>query len=73
MSKILLLFPALLLGALAARAQTPASQLLTQMRQQYPGEKAVYLEMRQDLTVEIRNDSVQVVAKHHADMLHLAE
>lgn len=73
MSKILLLFPALLLGALATRAQTPASQLLTQMRQQYPGEKAVYLEMRQDLTVEIRNDSVQVTDRHHADMLHLAE
>ncbi|MDQ2770629.1 MAG: DUF3857 domain-containing protein, partial [Bacteroidota bacterium] len=65
--------PLLLLAAPAAYAQTPASQLLTQMRQQYPNEKAVYLEMRQDLTVEIRNDSVQVVARHHADMLHLAE
>ena len=68
-----LLCSALLLAAGAARAQAPASQLLTQMRQQYPGEKAVYLELRQDLTVEIRNDSVQVLNRHHADMLHLAE
>ncbi|MBF9219600.1 DUF3857 domain-containing protein [Hymenobacter ruricola] len=61
------LFLFLLPGA-AARAQTVA-----EMKTQYPGEKAVYLEMRQDLTVEIRNDSVQVLARHHADMLHLDE
>ncbi|MDB5236094.1 MAG: hypothetical protein JWR44_3087 [Hymenobacter sp.] len=58
---------------IAARAQAPNSQLVTEMKKQFPGEKAVYLEMRQDLTVEIRNDSVQVVARHHADMLHLDE
>ena len=63
----------LLLLSFAARAQAPDSQLLAEMKKQYPGEKAVYLEMRQELTVEIRNDSVQVVARHHADMLHLDE
>ena len=66
-------FPLLLATALARAQAPPASQLLTQLRQQYPGEKAVYLELRQDLTVEIRHDSVQVVNRHHADMLHLAE
>ncbi len=68
-----LLVPLLLLLAWAARAQAPNSQLVTEMKQLYPGEKAVYLELRQDLTVEIRNDSVQVLARHHADMLHLDE
>ena len=68
-----LLLPVLLLFGWAARAQAPNSQLVTEMKKQYPGEKAVYLEMRQDLTVEIRNDSVQVLARHHADMLHLDE
>ena len=63
----------LLLAGGLAQAQAPNSQLVTTMKQQYPGEKAVYLEMRQDLTVEIRNDSVQVLARHHADMLHLDE
>jgi len=63
---------ALLLGASGAQAQTPA-QLLAELKKQFPGEKAVYLEQRQDLTVEIRNDSVQVLARHHADMLHLDE
>jgi transglutaminase-like putative cysteine protease len=68
-----LFLPLLLLVGVAARAQAPSSQLVTDLKKQYPGEKAVYLELRQDLTVEIRNDSVQVVAKHHADMLHLDE
>jgi transglutaminase-like putative cysteine protease len=72
MYQLRLLLPAFLLLALAARAQAP-SQLVVAMKKQHPGEKAVYLEMRQDLTVEIRNDSVQVVARHHADMLHLDE
>ncbi|MBO2012463.1 DUF3857 domain-containing protein [Hymenobacter negativus] len=67
-----LFLPLLFLTGLAARAQAP-SQLVMDLKKQYPGEKAVYLELRQDLTVEIRNDSVQVVAKHHADMLHLDE
>ncbi|MBD2770466.1 DUF3857 domain-containing protein [Hymenobacter sp. BT664] len=66
------MLPVFLLFALAAGAQAP-SQLVVAMKKQYPGEKAVYLEMRQDLTVEIRNDSVQVLARHHADMLHLDE
>jgi transglutaminase-like putative cysteine protease len=68
MNKLLLVI--LLLAAAGAQAQSP-SQLVAEMRKQFPGEKAVYLEMRQDLTVEIRNDSVQVLARHHADMLHL--
>jgi transglutaminase-like putative cysteine protease len=67
-----LFVPVVLLAAFAARAQGP-SQLVADMKKQYPSEKAVYLEMRQDLTVEIRNDSVQVLARHHADMLHLDE
>jgi transglutaminase-like putative cysteine protease len=67
-----LFVPVVLLAAFAARAQAP-SQLVADMKKQYPSEKAVYLEMRQDLTVEIRNDSVQVLARHHADMLHLDE
>ncbi|MBJ6108618.1 DUF3857 domain-containing protein [Hymenobacter sp. BT523] len=61
-----------LLVGLAAQAQAPGATV-AEMKKQYPGEKAVYLEMRQDLTVEIRNDSVQVLARHHADMLHLDE
>jgi transglutaminase-like putative cysteine protease len=68
-----LFLPLFLLLGLAARAQAPNSQLVTEMKKQYPGEKAVYLELRQDLTVEIRNDSVQVLARHHSDMLHLDE
>ncbi|WP_310392725.1 DUF3857 domain-containing protein [Hymenobacter sp.] len=67
-----LIYPLLLL-IFTARAQAPNSQLVTAMKKQFPGEKAVYLELRQDLTVEIRNDSVQVLARHHADMLHLDE
>ncbi|WP_188547338.1 DUF3857 domain-containing protein [Hymenobacter qilianensis] len=54
-----------------ALAQQPV-QLMQQMQQQYPGEKAVYLDYRQDLTVEVKGDSVQVLARHHYDMLHLA-
>ncbi|MDO7844933.1 DUF3857 domain-containing protein [Hymenobacter sp. M29] len=67
-----LFFSLLLLIGWSARAQAP-SQQVAELKKQYPGEKAVYLEMRQDLTVEIRNDSVQVLARHHADMLHLDE
>lgn len=59
-----------LTGSPTARAQQAAQQL-TQAQQQYPGEKAVYLDYRQDLTVEIVGDSVQVLARHHYDMLHL--
>ncbi|MBW3127478.1 DUF3857 domain-containing protein [Hymenobacter profundi] len=53
-----------------ARAQQPL-QLLTQMKEQYPTEKAVYLEYRQDLNVTLKGDSVQVLTRHHYDMLHL--
>ncbi|MBT9391937.1 DUF3857 and transglutaminase domain-containing protein [Hymenobacter sp. NST-14] len=64
----------LLLGLLTlappARAQQPVSQL-AQLRQQYPTEKAVYLDYRQEITVEVKGDSVQVLARHHYDMLHL--
>ena len=62
----------LLLLPLLAAAQSP-SELLAELKRQYPGEKAVYLEQRQDLTIEIRHDSVQVLARSHHDMLHLAE
>ncbi|MDO7875434.1 DUF3857 domain-containing protein [Hymenobacter sp. ASUV-10] len=64
--------PIISLISLGAAAQTPA-QLVAELKKQFPGEKAVYLEQRQNLTVEIRNDSVQVLAKHHSDMLHLDE
>lgn len=67
---------ALVLGLLTvaahALAQAPA-ELLSQMRQQYPGEQAVYLDMRQDLTLEVRGDSVQMLSRHHYDILHLAD
>ena len=53
-----------------ARAQNPGAQL-AQLRQQYPSEKAVFLDYRQELTVEVKGDSVQVLARHHYDMLHL--
>ncbi|RSK35258.1 DUF3857 domain-containing protein [Hymenobacter metallilatus] len=54
-----------------ARAQQPLQQLM-QLKQQYPTEKAVYLDYRQEITVELKGDSVQVLARHHYDMLHLA-
>lgn len=53
-----------------ARAQQPL-QLLAQMKQQYPTAKAVYLDYREDVTVEVKGDSVQVLARHRYDMLHL--
>ncbi|NVO83397.1 transglutaminase-like domain-containing protein [Hymenobacter terrestris] len=53
-----------------ARAQNPGAQL-AQLRQQYPAEKAVFLDYRQELTVEVKGDSVQVLTRHHYDMLHL--
>ncbi|UYZ62952.1 DUF3857 domain-containing protein [Hymenobacter weizhouensis] len=56
---------------LAAQAQQPAQQL-AQLKQQYPTEKAVYLDYRQEVMVELKGDSVQVLARHHYDMLHLA-
>ncbi len=63
-----------LLGTLSADAQkvVPDEQL-AQARKQYPGEAAVLLDYRQDLTVEVVGDSVQVVARNHFDLLHLAE
>lgn len=64
-----LLLTALLAGPLA-QAQNP-TQLVAEVQKQFPGEKAAYLELRQDLTVQIVHDSVQVLARHHADMLHL--
>ncbi|MCC2548385.1 DUF3857 domain-containing protein [Hymenobacter sp. BT175] len=63
----------LLLGVVLAgpvRAQEP-QQLLAEMQKQYPGEKAMYLDYRHDITVEVKGDSVQVLARHHYDMLHL--
>lgn len=69
MLKYSLLLTLLLTGA-GAQAQNPA-QLLLETRKQFPGEKAAYLELRQDLTVQIVRDSVQVLARHHTDLLHL--
>ncbi|GAB3234352.1 hypothetical protein GCM10027346_23140 [Hymenobacter seoulensis] len=60
----------LLVPVLKGQAQQPL-QLLQQMKQQYPTEQAVYLDYRQELMVEVKGDSVQVLAKHHYDMLHL--
>ncbi|TGE21973.1 DUF3857 domain-containing protein [Hymenobacter aquaticus] len=69
--RTLALAGSLCLASVAARAQAPLQALL-QAQQQYPDEKAVYLDYRQDIVVELKGDSVQVLAKHHYDMLHLA-
>ncbi|SHK32670.1 DUF3857 domain-containing transglutaminase family protein [Hymenobacter psychrotolerans] len=53
-----------------ARAQQP-TQLVAEMQAKFPGEKAVYLDYRTDLTLEAKGDSVLVLARHHQDMLHL--
>jgi len=66
-----LLLPFLLLSVLSAHAQTSPS--LPEAQKAYPGQQAAYLDLREDLTVEIRHDSVQVLARHHHDMLHLGE
>ncbi|WP_400193525.1 DUF3857 domain-containing protein [Hymenobacter sp. B81] len=58
--------------AAPARAQQPA-QLLAQMQQQFPGQPAVVLDYRQDVTLEPRGDSLVVLARHHHDLLHVAE
>lgn len=60
---------ALRLGAAQAQAVPPVAAL----QKEYPGQQATYLDLRTDLTVEIRRDSVQVLARHHHDMLHLGE
>ncbi|MBO0357223.1 DUF3857 domain-containing protein [Hymenobacter sp. BT186] len=68
----LLVFSALLTAGLVAPAQAQQPmQLVTQMQTQFPGEKAVYLDYRTDVTLELKGDSVVVLAKHHQDMLHL--
>ncbi|WP_197062841.1 DUF3857 domain-containing protein [Hymenobacter sp. APR13] len=68
---------ALLLGAATlvaaphmAHAQQP-TQLVAEMQAKFPGEKAVYLDYRTDLTFAVQGDSVVVLARHHQDMLHL--
>lgn len=60
----------LLLGSASVWAQQP-TQLVAQMQAQFPGEKAVYLDYRTDLTLELKGDSVLILARHHQDMLHL--
>ena len=62
----------LIILAHSALAQTP-SQLLAENKARFPEQKAVYLEQREDVTVEIRRDSVQVLVRHHSDLLHLDE
>jgi len=56
-----------LLATGLARAQAP----LAELQRQYPGQQAAYANLREDLTVEIRHDSVQVLARHQHDMVHL--
>jgi hypothetical protein len=43
------------------------------VQQQYPGQPAVFIDYRQDVTLELRGDSLVVLARHHHDMLHVAE
>ncbi|RZK51610.1 MAG: DUF3857 domain-containing protein, partial [Hymenobacter sp.] len=57
-------------GLAPARAQQ-AVPPLAEAQHQYPGQQAAYVTLREDLTVEIRHDSVQVLARHQHDMLHL--
>jgi len=66
-----LLLGLLLTAGPIARAQAPLP-LLLQMQKQYPDEKAVYLDYREDIVLEMKGDSLQVLARHHYDMLHLA-
>lgn len=65
------LLPPLVALALGARGQ--AAPTLVELQKNYPGQQAAYLDLRTDLTVELRHDSVQVLARHHHDMLHLGE
>ena len=67
----LLLGPLLALGLATAHAQ--AVPPLAALQKEYPGQQAAYLDLRTDLTVEIRRDSVQVLARHHHDMEHLGD
>jgi len=60
----------LLLAAGLARGQAPLPAL-ADLQRQYPGQQAAYADLREDLTVEIRHDSVQVLARHLHDMVHL--
>ena len=65
---------ACLSAALLLAGGRPAlAQQLSEWRQQYPHDPAVLLDTRQELTVEVIHDSVQVVARHHSELLHLAE
>jgi hypothetical protein len=59
--------------ALRLAAQGQAVPTVAALQKEYPGQQATYLDLRTDLTVEIRRDSVQVLARHHHDMLHLGE
>ena len=59
------------MGLTPARAQQAALPPLAELQRQYPGQQAAYETLRADLTVEIRHDSVQVLARHQLDMVHL--
>ncbi|WP_165822115.1 DUF3857 domain-containing protein [Hymenobacter edaphi] len=59
-------------SARTAQAQQPA-QLLAEARQQFPGQPAVFLDYRQDVLLELRGDSLVVSARHHRDLLHVAQ
>lgn len=62
----------LLLLAPAALMRAEAQQL-EEMRQKYPQDKAVFLEQRQEVLLDMVGDSIRVVSKHYSDMLHLAD
>jgi hypothetical protein len=57
----------------AATAQGQALPPLAALQQQYASQQAAYVNLRADLTVEIRRDSVQVLAHHFHDMVHLGD
>jgi transglutaminase-like putative cysteine protease len=59
--------------ALAFEGRGQVVPALADIQKEYPGQQATYLDLRTDLTIEIRHDSVQVLARHHHDMLHLGE
>ena len=54
-----------------ARAQQP-TQLVAEMQAKFPGEKAVYLDYRTDLTLEAKGDSVLVLVNRGIEPVSFA-
>lgn len=67
---ILLLGPCLLINILESRANDP-EELLQQMKQKYPDQKAIFLEHSRQVTIDWVGDSLRVTASQYYDMLHL--